>query len=181
VIDVGCGGGILSEAMAKAGASVTGIDMSHSVLEVARLHALESHLPIHYHEIAVEDFAEKHAGQFHVVTCMEMLEHVPEPQSVVKACKELLAPGGYAFFSTLNRNFKSYLQAIIGAEYILGLLPRGTHDYQHFIKPAELAKWLRDVDLHLVDITGLTYNPLTQKYSLTDDTNVNYLICAQRY
>jgi 2-polyprenyl-6-hydroxyphenyl methylase/3-demethylubiquinone-9 3-methyltransferase len=179
VLDVGCGGGILTEALAKEGAHTTGIDMGHAVLEVARLHALESHLNIDYQETLVENFALQHAHSFNVVTCMEMLEHVPDPQSVVNACAQLVAPGGYVFFSTLNRNVVSYIQSIIGAEYILRLLPRGTHDYQHFIKPAELGQWLREADLTIKDLSGLTYNPFTRQFRLTQDTKVNYLVCAQ--
>lgn len=180
-LDVGCGGGILTEALAKEGAAATGIDLGHEVLEVARLHALESQLLVNYEEISVEAFAEKNPHTFDVVTCMEMLEHVPDPVSVVNACAQLVKPGGYIFFSTLNRNAMSYLQAIIGAEYILRMLPRGTHDYSQFIKPAELSQWARNAGLQIKDMTGLTYNPITREYSLTDSTQVNYLICAQRH
>lgn len=180
-LDVGCGGGILTEALAKEGAAATGIDLSHEVLEVARLHALESQLLVNYQEISVEAFAEKNAHTFDVVTCMEMLEHVPDPVSVVNACAQLVTPGGYVFFSTLNRNAMSYLQAIVGAEYILRMLPRGTHDYEKFIKPAELSQWARNAGLQIKDMTGLTYNPITREFSLTDSTQVNYLICAQRH
>lgn len=181
VLDVGCGGGILTEALAKAQAQATGIDMSAAIVQVAKLHALESELSIHYQEIPVETLANEQPKSFHVVTCMEMLEHVPDPQSIVQACAQLVCPGGYVFFSTLNRNLTSYLQAIIGAEYILGLLPRGTHQYQHFIQPAELAKWLRHANLQLVDMVGLTYHPVTQKFQLTNNVEVNYLVCAQSY
>lgn len=179
-LDVGCGGGILTESLAKAGAQATGIDMGAEVLQVARLHSLENNLNIHYAQIPVETFALEHAGEFNVVTCMEMLEHVPDPASVVNACAALAAPGGYVFFSTLNRNPMAYLQAVIGAEYILGLLPRGTHDYAKFIQPAELAAWLREANLKLIDMSGLTYNPLARRYRLTSNTQVNYLMCAQR-
>lgn len=179
-LDVGCGGGILTESLAANGAKTTGIDMSAAVLQVAQLHSLESGLTIHYQETTVEDFAKHHAGTFSVVSCMEMLEHVPDPQSVVNACAELTAPNGYVFFSTINRNPMAYLQAVIGAEYILQLLPRGTHDYQKFIKPAELAQWLREAGLEMVDMAGIRYNPLTQQFSLTDNTQVNYLLCAKK-
>ncbi len=180
-LDVGCGGGILTEALAKEGAAATGIDLSHEVLEVARLHALESQLLVNYQEISVEAFAEKNPNTFDVITCMEMLEHVPDPISVVNACAQLVTPGGYVFFSTLNRNPMSYLQAIVGAEYVLRMLPRGTHDYEKFIKPAELSQWARNAGLQIKDMTGLTYNPITREFSLTDSTQVNYLICAQRH
>lgn len=181
VVDVGCGGGILTEALAKEGAQATGIDLGHSVLEVARLHALASQLNINYQEISVEDFALTHPHSFDVVTCMEMLEHVPDPESVVKACSQLTAPGGTLFFSTLNRNIMSYVKAIIGAEYILRLLPRGTHNYQQFITPAELGQWARDAHLSVNDLAGLGYNPFTKQFSLTNDTQVNYLMCAQKH
>ncbi len=179
VLDVGCGGGILTEAMASCGASVTGIDLATKPLEVAKLHLLESGLTVDYQQIAVEAMAEAHPAQFDVITCMEMLEHVPDPDSVVRACATLLKPGGHAFFATLNRNPKSYLYAIIGAEYILKLLPRGTHDYKRFIKPAELAHTCRHAGLELKQIIGMSYNPLTKIYTLSPDTDVNYLLHTQ--
>lgn len=180
ILDVGCGGGILSESMAEAGGQVTGIDMSEQPLEVAKLHLLESQLQVDYLHSSAEQMAEARPAAFDIVTCMEMLEHVPKPDSIIKACHDLVKPGGHVFFSTLNRNLKSYLFAIIGAEYILGLLPKGTHAYANFIRPAELAEWLRASHLTLEDITGMAYNPFTQKYSLTSDVSVNYLIHAQR-
>ena len=180
VLDVGCGGGLLSEGMAARGATVTGIDLSEKALGVARLHLFESGLKIDYQHSSAEDFAERHAGAFDVVTCMEMLEHVPDPASTVRACATLVKPGGHVFFSTLNRNPKSYLFAVIGAEYILKLLPRGTHEYAKFIKPSELARYCREGGLNLQRLTGLTYNPLSKVYALADDTDVNYLVHTQR-
>lgn len=179
VLDVGCGGGILSESMAAKGAEVSGIDMSEAALNVAKLHLFESNLSVDYQQIAVEDYAQQYAGQFDVVTCMEMLEHVPEPYSVIKACATLVKPDGHVFFSTLNRNLKSYLFAIIGAEYVLNLLPRGTHDYSRFIQPAELASWARYADLEVKNFTGMSYNPVTKHYWLDNDVSVNYLVCTQ--
>lgn len=176
VLDVGCGGGILSESMALRGAQVTGIDLAEKSLQVAQLHALETGVNIDYQCIAVERLAEQHAGQFDVVTCMEMLEHVPDPASVVSACAQLVKPGGHAFFSTLNRNPKAYLMAVIGAEYILNLLPKGTHDYSKFIKPSELARWIRLSGLELQHQTGLSYHPFSKQYALTPDTSVNYMV-----
>jgi len=177
VLDVGCGGGILSEGMAVRGAKVTGIDMGEKPLQVAELHTLESGVSVTYRRVPVEGLAAESPARFDVVTCMEMLEHVPEPASVVMACARLVKLGGLVFFSTLNRNLKSYLLAIIGAEYILGMLPRGTHDYGRFIKPSELDTWVRAAGLHTQDITGMTYNPLTDTYRLTDrDPDVNYLM-----
>jgi len=175
VLDVGCGGGILSEAMAHHGAIVTAIDLGDAPLAVARLHCLESQLDIKYLKIATEEFADQNPGSFDVVTCMEMLEHVPDPAAIVSACASLVKPGGMVFFSTLNRNPKSYLFAILGAEYVLNLLPRGTHDYQKFIKPSELAGWCRSADLDFHNQIGLGYNPLTRKYFLQDNVDVNYL------
>jgi len=175
VLDVGCGGGILSESMAQRGASVTAIDMGRAPLSVAKLHALESDVDIDYQQITVEELAEKMPGEFDAVTCMEMLEHVPDPASVIKACKDLVKPGGPVFFSTINRNPKSYAFAILGAEYILKMLPKGTHDYDKFIRPSELDEWARQADLELQDITGLSYNPLTQNYKLGRDVDVNYM------
>jgi len=180
VLDVGCGGGILSEALADAGATVTGIDLADKSLQVANLHLLESGKQVEYRKVAVEVLAEEQPAHYDVVTCMEMLEHVPDPAAVVAACARLVKPGGYVFFSTLNRNPKSYLFAIIGAEYILSLLPRGTHDYARFIKPSELAQWCRDSGLNVSEVTGMSYNPLDHSYSLGRDTSVNYLLTSQR-
>lgn len=178
VLDVGCGGGILSESMAQRGAQVTGIDMAEKSLQVAQLHALEANVPLEYRCVAVEVLAQEMPQAFDVVTCMEMLEHVPDPASVVRACSALVKPGGHVFFSTLNRNAKAYLMAVVGAEYVLNLLPRGTHDYSKFIKPSELASWMRQSGLELEHQTGVTYNPLNKKYSLTTDTSVNYMLHA---
>jgi len=177
VLDIGCGGGILSESMARDGATVTGIDLSQAALDVAKLHALEAGIEnVKYECVSAEDFAANHAGSFDVVTCMEMLEHVPEPEKIVQACKELLKPDGAAFFSTLNRNGKSWLFAIVGAEYLLNLLPRGTHEWNNFIKPSELASWCRKSGLQTQDVTGMQYQPLSKEYSTGDDTDVNYLM-----
>jgi len=181
VLDVGCGGGILSESMAQRGAFVTGIDLSDKALSVAKLHLLESNQQVDYRKCAAEDFAEQMPGAFDVVTCLEMLEHVPDPASIVQACARLVRPGGHVFFSTLNRNPKSYLYAILGAEYILNLLPRGTHDYAKFIRPAELARYIREAELNLSEIIGMTYNPITQVYALNNDTSVNYLMHTQKH
>ena len=178
VCDVGCGGGILAESIAKKGATVTGIDLSEKALKVADLHSLESGIKVRYELIAAEELAAREAGQFDVVTCMEMLEHVPDPAAIVQACAKLVKPGGHIFFSTLNRNPKSYLFAIIGAEYILGLLPRGTHDYAKFITPAELSSFTRIANLEVQALKGMTYNPLTKIYSLNQDTSVNYLMAT---
>jgi len=180
VLDVGCGGGILSEAMAAAGAEVSGIDLSEKALKVAKLHLLESGLNVDYQLISAEAFAEQKPGAFDVVTCMEMLEHVPDPAAIVAACARLVKPGGHVFFSTLNRNPKSYLYAVIGAEYILNLLPRGTHDYAKFITPAELARMTRTARLETQQLIGMTYNPLTKIYKLEPDTSVNYLMATRR-
>lgn len=180
VLDVGCGGGILSESMARHGAQVTGIDMGESVLRVAKLHLYESGLNIDYQYTTVEQLAQAYPAHFDVVTCMEMLEHVPNPLSVVMACYQLVKPSGQVFFSTINRNLKSYLFAIIGAEYLLKLLPKGTHDYAKLIRPAELAQWIRIANLTLRSMVGISYNPLTQHYSLSQDISVNYIIHAQR-
>ncbi len=180
VLDVGCGGGILTEAMAHRSAQVTGIDMGEAPLSVAKLHLLESQLKIDYQQSSAEKFAEDHADEFDVVTCLEMLEHVPDPGSVLKACHTLLKPGGHLFVSTINRNTKSYLLAIIGAEYILKMLPKGTHDYQKFIRPSELAQKAREASLELNTLTGMTYNPLTKKYRLSDDVDVNYLMHLEK-
>jgi len=180
VLDVGCGGGILTESMAKRGAIVTGIDLGNEVLEVAKLHKLESKLDITYHCKSAEDFAKLHPAQFDVITCLELLEHVPNPKSIINACYELAKPGAKLFFSTINRNFKSYLLAIVGAEYVLKMLTQGTHDYSKFITPAELALWCRDNKLDVTNITGLSYNPLFKNYKLTNDASVNYMLSASK-
>ena len=180
VLDVGCGGGILAEGMAALGAQVTGIDLGDKALQVAKLHLLESGLKVNYRNIAVEDLAAEQPGYYDVVACMEMLEHVPDPESIVQACAHLVKPGGHVFFSTLNRTPKSYLFAIIGAEYLLKLLPRGTHDYDKFIKPSELAQYCRDAGLNVSDITGMSYHPIYKTYSLGKDTDVNYLFVCRR-
>ena len=179
-LDVGCGGGILSEGMSRRGAHVTGIDMGEAPLSVAKLHSLESGIKVDYRRITVEELAEQEAGQYDVVSCMEMLEHVPDPGSVVAACTRLLKPGGHAFFSTLNRNPKSFLFAIVGAEYVLQLLPKGTHEFKKFIRPSELANWIRQAGLDFKDITGMTYNPITKRYKLGSDVDVNYLMHATK-
>ena len=177
VLDVGCGGGILSESLAQRGANVTGIDMGEAPLSVARLHSLESGVKINYRKITAEALAEEQPGHYDIVTCLEMLEHVPDPSQVITACAQLVKPGGDVYFSTINRNPKSYAFAIIGAEYVLQLLPKGTHEYSKFIKPSELAQWSRDADLSWQEITGMTYNPLTKKYRLNpNDVSVNYLV-----
>ena len=178
VLDVGCGGGILSEAMAAAGAKVTGIDVGDKPLKVAQMHLLESGLEVEYRKMTVEELAEEQPGEYDVVTCMEMLEHVPDPASAVKACARLARPGGWCFFSTINRNPKAYLIAILGAEYVLNLLPRGTHDYARFITPAELARYCRRAELNTEHLIGMTYNPFTKVYSLVEDTSVNYILVA---
>lgn len=180
VLDVGCGGGILAEAMAHHGARVTAIDMAEASLSVARLHQLESGLEIDYRKCSAEEIATQEPGSFDVVTCLEMLEHVPDPSSVVNACARLVKPGGKVFFSTINRNPKAYLFAIVGAEYVLNLLPRGTHDYEKFIKPSELAGWARDSGLQLNDQIGMGYNPLSKKYYLEKNVTVNYLAAYTR-
>lgn len=180
VIDVGCGGGILSEAMAQRGAKVTGIDMGEAPLSVARLHLFESNLEVDYRQVTAEQMAAECPGQFDVVTCLEMLEHVPDPASVIRACHALVKPGGQVFFSTINRNPKAYLFAIVGAEYVLQLLPRGTHDFRKFIRPSELGNWCREAGLVVGDIIGLTYNPLTRHYKLAPDVDVNYMIQTVR-
>lgn len=176
VLDVGCGGGILSESMAQKGAAVTGIDLGEKALKVAQLHSLESDIAVDYQLISVEELAEKQPASFDVVTCLEMLEHVPNPASVVAACAKLVKPNGHVFFSTINRNPKSYLFAVIGAEYVLNMLPRGTHDYKKFIKPSELASWMRPAGLSLQHQIGMSYNPITQNYWLGDDVSVNYMM-----
>jgi 2-polyprenyl-6-hydroxyphenyl methylase/3-demethylubiquinone-9 3-methyltransferase len=181
VLDVGCGGGILAEALAQRGAQVTGIDMGDAPLGVAKLHQLESGLSIDYQKSTAEDFAKQHENAFDTITCLEMLEHVPDPSSVVRACAKMVKPGGHVFFSTINRNPKAFLFAIIGAEYVLRLLPRGTHEYAKFIRPSELANWSREADLQVNKMTGLLFNPLTKKYKLSDsDMDVNYMISTQK-
>lgn len=180
VIDIGCGGGILAESMAKKGAKVTGIDLSQKALKVADLHGLESGVDVRYKLVAAEDMAAQEPGQYDVVTCMEMLEHVPDPAAIVRAAAALAKPGGHLFFSTINRNPKAYLFAVIGAEYVLRMLPRGTHDYGKFITPAELSTFIRQAGLQLDGLKGLTYNPLTQIYSLNQDTDVNYMVACTK-
>ena len=180
VIDIGCGGGILAESMAALGADVTGIDLSEKPLKVAQLHLLESGQTVDYRLIAAEQMAQEQPGSFDCVTCMEMLEHVPDPTSTVGAAAALTRPGGWVFFSTLNRNPKSFLLAIIGAEYILNLLPKGTHEYRRFITPAELAAMARDAGLTVTGFTGMTYNPFSKVYALSDDVSVNYLVACRK-
>ncbi len=180
ILDVGCGGGILAESLSKAGATVTGIDLSSKALNVAELHQLESGTSVRYLTISAEDLAKEESQSYDVVTCMEMLEHVPDPSSVVQACAKLCKPGGHIFFSTLNRNPKSYLFAIIGAEYILQLLPKGTHQYEKFIKPSELAQFTRAAGLEVIELKGMTYNPITQIYRLGSDTDVNYMMATRK-
>lgn len=180
VLDVGCGGGLLSEGMAARGADVTGIDLSEKPLGVARLHLLESGQQVDYRKISAEALADEMPGAFDAVTCLEMLEHVPNPSSIVTACARLVKPGGQVFFSTLNRNPKSYLFAVIGAEYVLKMLPRGTHDYAKFIKPSELSRWAKLATLEPAELIGMSYNPLSQRYTLGSDTSVNYLMRAVR-
>jgi 2-polyprenyl-6-hydroxyphenyl methylase / 3-demethylubiquinone-9 3-methyltransferase len=176
VLDIGCGGGILSEALARRGAKVTGIDMGAAPLAVAKLHLFESKLSVHYEQAAAETYAEQYAGRFDVVTCLEMLEHVPDPAAIIAACKRLLKPGGELFVSTINRNPKAWLLAVVGAEYLMRMLPRGTHDYRKFIKPSELAAWARQQGFMLGELKGMTYNPLTKRYKLGSDVDVNYLV-----
>jgi len=180
VLDVGCGGGILAESIVKRGARVKGIDLSDKALKVARLHLLESGLSVEYEAVSAEDLAAREPGRYDVVTCMELLEHVPNPASTVAACAAMAKPGAHVFFSTLNRNPKSYLFAVIGAEYVLKLLPRGTHDYAKFIKPSELARYCRSAGLDVIEIIGMTYNPFSKIYALGHDTDVNYLVHARR-
>ncbi|MEC5218535.1 2-polyprenyl-6-hydroxyphenyl methylase/3-demethylubiquinone-9 3-methyltransferase [Actimicrobium sp. GrIS 1.19] len=180
IIDIGCGGGILAESMARKGAQVTGIDLSEKALKVADLHSLESGVQVRYELIAAEAMAAREPATFDIVTCMEMLEHVPDPAAIVRACATLVKPGGHIFFSTLNRNPKSYLFAILGAEYLLRLLPKGTHDYRKFITPAELSSWIRAEGLNIDTLKGMGYNPLLKSYSLNQNTDVNYLIACSR-
>ncbi|MFZ1343942.1 bifunctional 2-polyprenyl-6-hydroxyphenol methylase/3-demethylubiquinol 3-O-methyltransferase UbiG [Thiothrix eikelboomii] len=176
VLDVGCGGGILAESMARRGAKVTGIDLGAGPLSVASLHALDSQVTVDYQQISVEDLAAQEPEHYDIVTCMEMLEHVPAPESVIRACAQLVKPGGAVFFSTINRNFKAFMLAVVGAEYLLNMLPKGTHEYAKFIRPSELEFAARQAQLNLQDMTGMTYNPLFQSYRLGKDINVNYLM-----
>jgi 2-polyprenyl-6-hydroxyphenyl methylase/3-demethylubiquinone-9 3-methyltransferase len=180
VLDVGCGGGILSESMHFKGATVVAIDLGEKALNVAKLHQLESGASVDYRYIAVEQLAQEQPASFDVVTCMEMLEHVPDPAAIVAACAKLVKPGGHVFFSTINRNPKAYLFAVLGAEYILNLLPKGTHDYAKFIKPSELSSWLRATDLNIGSMRGMSYNPITQNYWLGEDVSVNYMLHSVR-
>lgn len=181
VLDIGCGGGILTDSIARAGADAIGIDLSSKALKVAQLHALESGTPkVQYREISAEDIAAEQAGSFDVVTCMEMLEHVPDPASVVRACSALVKPGGWVFFSTIHRSAKSFLMAIVGAEYVLNMLPRGTHEYAKMIRPSELAAYCRAAGLSLSHTCGLEFNPATQRYALSADTSVNYMFATQK-
>jgi len=180
VLDVGCGGGILSEAMSAKGARVLGIDLAGKALQVARLHALESGATVEYRAISAEELAQQQPASFDLVTCMEMLEHVPDPAQTMAACAQLVRPGGWVMFSTINRNPKSFLFAIVGAEYVLRLLPRGTHDYARFLRPSELARGARNCGLEVSDFAGMHYNPLTQRFSLSSDTSVNYLMACRR-
>jgi 2-polyprenyl-6-hydroxyphenyl methylase/3-demethylubiquinone-9 3-methyltransferase len=180
VVDVGCGGGILSESMSRRGAEVTGIDLGEKALKVAQLHKLESGVEVDYRLVSAEELAQEQPESYDVVTCMEMLEHVPDPEAVVRACANLVKPGGRVFFSTLNRNPKSYLFAVIGAEYVLNMLPKGTHDYQKFIKPSELSAWCRAAGLDVAGMTGMSYNPLLKRYSLGSDVSVNYILHATK-
>jgi len=181
IVDVGCGGGILSEAMARKGAQVLGVDLAERSLKVAQLHAMEAGIDnVRYREVAAEVLADEQPGQFDIVTCMEMVEHVPDPAAIVAACAKMVKPGGWVFLSTLNRNPKSFLFAIVGAEYLLRLLPAGTHEYAKFIRPSELATWSRSAGLDLLHTRGMEYNPLTKRYWLSDDTSVNYLLACRK-
>lgn len=179
-LDIGCGGGILTESLAAEKANATGIDLNPSLIDVAKLHLYESKLKVTYQTISAEDFAKTHSAQFNVVTCMELLEHVPDPASIIQACADLTAPGGDVFFSTLNRHPKAYVLAILGAEYLLRLLPRGTHDYAKFIRPAELSAWCEKAGLTLQAIRGISYNPITKQFRLSDDIDVNYIVHATK-
>ena len=178
VVDIGCGGGILSESMAAKGADVLGIDMGETPLSVAKLHKLESGIELEYRQCTAEALAEEMPASFDIVTCMEMLEHVPDPSSVINACAKLVKPGGKVFFSTINRNLKAYLFAIVGAEYVLQMLPKGTHDYAKFIRPSEMESWTREAGLLFSDMVGMSYNPLSKTYHLGNDVNVNYIVCC---
>ena len=180
VVDVGCGGGILAESMAVAGAKVTGIDLAEKSLKVAKLHGLESGVNVEYRTISAEDLAREQPGHYDIVTCMEMLEHVPDPAAIVQACATMVKPGGWVFFSTINRNPKSFLMAIVGAEYVLRMLPRGTHQWQSFVRPSELAEAARAASLEPLRLAGMSYNPITERYALNQDTSVNYLMATRR-
>jgi len=180
IIDVGCGGGILAESLAKLGANVTGIDMGAEPLNVAKLHALESNVKVDYQKITAEEKAEQHPEHYDVVTCMEMLEHVPDPASIIQACSKMVKPGGYVFFSTLNKTIKSYLLAIVAAEKVLKLVPDGTHDHEHFIRPSQLISWAEANDLKCIDAAGIHYNPLTENHKLIESLDVNYILCCQK-
>lgn len=180
ILDVGCGGGLLAESMAQEGGQVTGIDLAEQSLQIARLHGYESGVSVDYQHTSAEDFAAAHPATFDIVTCMELLEHVPDPTSVIRACATLVKPGGWVFFSTLNRNPKSFLMAIVGAEYLLRMLPRGTHSYEHFIKPSELSAAARTAGLNTTSLAGVTYNPLTHLYRITHDASVNYMLATRR-
>jgi len=181
ILDVGCGGGILSESMAQKGAEVTGIDMGDAQINVAKLHALESGVTVDYQQISAEQLAEQQPNSFDVVTCLEVLEHVPDPAAIIQACSNLVKPGGEVYLSTINRNPKAWLMAVIGAEYVLNMLPKGTHDYQKFIKPAELEGWMRAADIQIKDIIGMHYNPLRDQYSLGPGVDVNYLLWGKKF
>ncbi len=181
VVDVGCGGGLLSEAMARKGAEVTGIDLSDKAIGVARLHLLESGQQVEYRKVSAESFAEEMPGRFDVVTCLELLEHVPNPASTINACAKLAKPGGSIFFSTINRNAKAYMLAVVGAEYILGMLPKGTHDYSKFIKPSEMSRWAKQAGLEPEQLIGMHYNPITRTYSLGGNSDVNYLMRTRKH
>jgi len=179
VLDIGCGGGILSESMAKRGAKVKGIDLGEAALAVAKIHAKEEDLDVEYQAESAEEIAQQEPNSYDIVTCMEMLEHVPDPAAIVSACASLVKPGGHVFFSTINRNPKSFLFAIVGAEYVLNLLPKGTHHYEKLIRPSELDRWIRQASLHTNEIIGMTYNPLHKTYKLSSDTSVNYIVHSQ--
>ncbi len=179
VLDIGCGGGILSESMAKSGAKVKGIDLGEAPLAVAKIHAKDEDLDVEYQAISAEEIAQQEPNSYDIVTCMEMLEHVPDPAAIVSACANLVKPGGHVFFSTINRNPKSFLFAIVGAEYVLNLLPKGTHHYEKLIRPSELDRWVRQASLHTNEIIGMTYNPLHKTYKLSSDTSINYIVHSQ--
>ncbi len=180
ILDVGCGAGILTESLAQSGGKVTGIDLAEDSIDVAKLHTLESNLTIDYQAVSVEKFAENNTEAFDIITCMEMLEHVPDPTSIISSCINMLKPDGYFFLSTLNRNLKSYLMAIIGAEYVLNLIPRGTHSYERFIKPSEMCTWLEKQKCPAIKSIGIHYNPITKIYKLGQNIDVNYIVCAQK-
>ena len=180
IIDVGCGGGILAESLAKLGAEVTGIDMGEEPLNVAKLHALEANVKVDYQKITAEEKAQQHPEHYDVVTCMEMLEHVPDPASIIQACSKMVKPGGYVFFSTLNKTIKSYLLAIVAAEKVLKLVPDGTHDHEHFIRPSQLIRWAEANDLKCIDAAGIHYNPITENHKLIESLDVNYILCCKK-